>query len=123
MSVCLQSVHPSIWLSIYLSPCLSINPSICNLSVCPSIPLSVYFSDCLLVHLFPAVLIGFNQTSYTVMEGEGVVFVRLVKVGTSTRPVQVQLSTVDGSAMGETFLFLFLFITSWLHASCAASWS
>ena len=34
------------------------------------------------------------------MEGEGVVFVRLVKVGMSTRPVQVQLSTVDGSAMG-----------------------
>ena len=43
-------------------------------------------------------------TSYTVMERWGVVFVRLVKVGTSTRPVQVQLSTVDGSAMGETFL-------------------
>jgi len=37
-------------------------------------------------------------------DGEGVVFVRLVKVGTSTRPVQVQLSTVDGSAMGETFV-------------------
>jgi len=36
-----------------------------------------------------------------VEEGEGVVSVRLVMVGRTARPIQVQLSTVDGSAMGK----------------------
>ena len=35
------------------------------------------------------------------VEGEGVVFVRLVMVGRTARPIQVQLSTVDGSAMSK----------------------
>jgi len=67
--------------------------------------LTVVTVTCSTCGLQPSLEISLLQTyftSYTVMERWGVVFVRLVKVGTSTRAVQ--LSTVDVSAMGETFL-------------------
>ena len=63
-----------------------------------SLPLFLPFS---LPSHFLAVQVGFDQANYTVVEGEGVVFVRLVMVGRTARPIQVQLSTVDGSAMSK----------------------
>ena len=79
--------------------CLPISLSAClNTPDNPvSLPLFLPFS---LPSHFLAVQVGFDQANYTVVEREGVVFVRLVMVGRTTRPIQVQLSTVDGSAMG-----------------------
>ena len=44
--------------------------------------------------------IEFNRTNYTVHEG-GVAMLRIVKIGEADYPMSVNLSTVDGSAVGE----------------------
>ena len=80
--------------------CLPISLSAClNTPDNPPASLSLFLPFSLPSH-FLAVQVGFDQANYTVVEREGVVFVRLVMVGRTTRPIQVQLSTVDGSAMG-----------------------
>ena len=52
----------------------------------------------------PSPLLGltieFNRTNYTVNEG-GVAMLTIVKIGEADYPVSVDLSTVDGSAVGE----------------------
>ena len=52
----------------------------------------------------PSPLLGltmeFNRTNYTVNEG-GVAMLTIVKIGEADYPVSVDLSTVNGSAVGE----------------------
>ena len=48
----------------------------------------------------PGLTIGFGPTNYTVGEG-GQAVLRIVKVGEADHPVSVDLSTVDGTAVGE----------------------
>ena len=76
----------------------------------------VYFSGNHNITLFPlAVMIDFNPTSYTVVEG-GVAMLRIVKIGDADYPVSVDLSTVDGSAVGKSCLNIpVMLIYSSLH--------
>ena len=54
----------------------------------------------LYVSPLPGLTIEFNLATYTVNEG-GVATLRIVKIGEADYPVSVNLSTVDGSAVGE----------------------
>ena len=74
------------------------------------------------ITLFPlAVIIEFDPASYTVVEG-GVAMLRIVKIGDTDYPVSVDLSTVDGSAVGKSCLnILVMLIYSSLHV--IHSWS
>lgn len=50
---------------------------------------------------YPEVTVEFSQSSYTVVEGEGVVSVTVVLMGSRERVVVVEVSTTDTNATGN----------------------
>ena len=48
-----------------------------------------------------AVNVSFEQTQYTVTEGDGVVSIAVVKNGSAAIPVTVTLNTTDDTATGK----------------------
>ena len=74
--------------------------SLLSISLFYSYYVSPHAIGVLYVSPLPGLTIEFNQTNYTVHEG-GVAMLRIVKIGEADYPVSVNLSTVDGSAVGE----------------------
>ena len=53
------------------------------------------------------VVVGFSTSSYTVMEGERQVTLRVIKTGDTAQSIPVEyFTTENGSALGERFLIL-----------------
>ena len=54
------------------------------------------------LHLPTVVVVGFSTASYTVMEGEREVTLRVIKTGTALQPIPVvYFTTGNGSAVGK----------------------
>ena len=51
--------------------------------------------------LYVGITVMFNQTTYTVNEGDGSAEIGLVLSGQSSTDTVVQVTTTDGSAMGK----------------------
>ena len=64
--------------------------------------LSLYHSDCvLLVHFFSGVVVGLQQTLYSVGEGNGSLSVCALLIGTAERNVVVSLLAISQTAQGR----------------------
>ena len=61
----------------------------------------------MIIFFLAAVLVGFQQTLYTVGEAQGVLSVCAVVTGSTERSVAVDVAVVPGTASGKLSVFYF----------------